>query len=299
MAKSEPNRYEKVIKQCNKLYGGFKDADKVVGAVYATIDDYFKTYPLEPMPVIDLEKSTEQMRSGISMDLNPHLKSAEVVSLLKKLSEALLKGNPKLKGTVASLHRRFDQFLANATSETSKEDILGLRDLLIKETMLEQDLATFLFSLVLSSFYRQHLEISSEALRTDLWEGGNCPLCGEKPHFGMLRAEDGAKQMECWLCSTTWVHDRVKCPYCNNEERDELGYFTVEGNDICRVQYCKSCCQYYKVFDARKFSVDGDVFLPIHNLATLAYDLLARQEGFTPGSGLEWVNESELPERQD
>jgi formate dehydrogenase accessory protein FdhE len=299
LAKSAPNRYEKDITQCSKLYEGFKDADKVVTSVFAVIDKYFQEYPLEPMAVVDLEKSTEQMRAGVSMDLNPPLKSAEIITLLKKISDTLLKGNSKLKGTVASLHSRFDQFLSDSDPETSKEALYDLHDSLIEEALLEQDLATFLFSLALSSFYRQHLKHSSEVLRTDLWEGGNCPLCGEKPHFGTLRAEDGAKQLECWLCGTDWVHSRVKCPYCNNEERDELGYFTVEDNDICRVQYCKSCCQYYKVFDARKFAADGDVFLPIHNLATLAYDLLARQEGFTPGSGMKWVNESELQERQD
>ena len=170
---------------------------------------------------------------------------------------------------------------------------------MIKETVLEQDLATFLFPLMLSSLYRQYLQSSAEVLRTDLWEGGDCPLCGEKPHFGMLRPEDGAKQLECWLCGTRWVHTRIKCPFCNNEEQESLGYFTIEGNDICRVNFCKSCSHYYKIFDARKFQTDGDLILTVHNLATLDYDLKAREEGFTPGSGLEWVNEMEIANRQD
>jgi len=41
------------------------------------------------------------------------------------------------------------------------------------------------------------------------------------------------------------------------------------------------------------------LILAIHNLATLDYDFLAGKEGFSPCSGLEWVNESELPDRQD
>lgn len=299
MAKSEPNRYEKEIERCSKLYAGFKGADKIVGSVYTAIDQYFKEYPLEAIPVIDLEKSTEQMRAGISMALKPDLKSAEVIGLFKKVSEALLAGNPKSKGTVSALHCRFDQFLAESAPLADREKLFDLRDSLIKETLLEQDLATFLFSLVLSSLYRQYLQSSTEVLRTDLWEGGDCPLCGEKPHFGLLRPEDGTKQLECWLCGTRWVHTRIKCPFCNNEEQEDLGYFTIEGNDICRVNFCKSCSHYYKIFDARKFQTDGDLVLTVHNLATLDYDLKAREEGFTPGSCLEWVNEKDIANRQD
>ena len=157
----------------------------------------------------------------------------------------------------------------------------------------------FLFSIALSSFYKQLLQSTAEVLQTDLWKEGNCPLCGEKPHYGLLRPEDGAKELECWLCGTKWVHTRIKCPFCSNQEQEELGYFTVENREICRINFCQQCCQYYKIVDARKFNTSGDIALAIHNLASLSHDLLARQEGFAPGSGLEWVNPKEIADRQE
>lgn len=291
--------YPDEISRCSRIYKGFSEAEPIVSAVFKAINNYFEKHPLNPLPIIDLEDSTKQIRAGESINLNPALSTKDVVELLKRISEAMLVVNPQLKEIVEHLKDSFDLFLAEFPDEVSKKDINDLRDLLIKETVLEQDLATFLFSMMLSSFYRQQLESSSEVLRTDLWEGGDCPLCGEKPHFGMLRSEDGAKVLECWLCGTRWVHTRIKCPFCNNEEQEDLGYFTAESNEICRVNFCKLCCQYYKVFDARKFDADGALSLTIHNLATLAYDLLARKEGFTAGSGLDWVNENEVSDRQD
>ncbi|MCJ7806101.1 MAG: formate dehydrogenase accessory protein FdhE [Clostridia bacterium] len=287
------------VLRCGRLYKGFSDAEPLVRAVCSTINQYFTENPLTPLPVIDLEKSTEQIRAGQPIGLNPALVTKDVIELLKRMSKSILGANPQLREIVESLHERFDRFLADFPAEVKKEEIYDLRNSLIKETVLEQDLATFLFSLMLSSLYRQYLQSSAEVLRTDLWEGGDCPLCGEKPHFGMLRPEDGAKQLECWLCGTRWVHTRIKCPFCNNEEQESLGYFTIEGNDICRVNFCKSCRQYYKIFDARKFQTDGDLVLTVHNLATLDYDLKAKEEGFTPGSCLEWVNEKEIANRQD
>ena len=293
------NGYGKELEQCSLIYKGFSDSEPLIKLIYEAISAYFKENPLTPLPVIDLEDSTDKIRAGESINLNPVLETAAVVELLKQMSEVLLKVNPRLKKTVSHLKESLDCFLADFPTGVSKKDIYGLCDTLIKETVLEQDLATFLFSLMLSSFYRQHLQLSAEVLRTDLWEGGGCPLCGEKPHFGMLRSEDGAKQLECWLCGTKWLHTRIKCPFCENEEQEDLGYFTAEDNEICRVNFCKSCCRYYKIFDARKLNSDGDLVLSIHNLATLDHDLLARKEGFTSGSVLEWVNENEVSDRQD
>ena len=290
---------EKEIKRCERLYKGFNEAAPFLKAVCNAADNYFKENPVKLAPFFDAEESEQQIRNGVSIGLNPSLETKEIVGMLKEISKAIAKANPKLKGLVKELSEKSDLLLENYPQDVSKDIVIDFRDSLIKETMLEKDLATFLFSFMLASFYRQQLKTIIEVLRTDLWEGGNCPTCGEKPHFGMLRPEDGAKQLECWLCGTEWVHTRIKCPFCGNEDHEELGYFTVEDSELCRVNHCQSCCQYYKVFDARKFHADGEIVLTIHNLATLAYDLLARQEGFKPGSGLEWVNEDEVTDRQD
>ena len=288
------------LDRCERLYSNFNEARPFIKAVFKSVYNYFESNPVTPIPAVEEDKATDMIRNGESLELNPEIETRIVVDLLLSISEPMMEANPKLKKTVQQLKEHLEQFSADAPALINKEKVKSLQTLLIKETVLEQDMGTFLFSIMLSSLYRQHLYKTAEVLRTDLWEGGNCPLCGEKPHFGMLRPEDGAKQLECWLCGTRWLHTRIKCPYCNNEEQEDLGYFTVENQEICRINYCQRCCQYYKIIDARKFSGNSvDVALVIHNLATLSHDLLARQEGFKPGSGLEWVNENEIADRED
>lgn len=290
---------EEEINRCKKLYPNFKEAEPFITEIYKSADHFFKKHPAQFKPDIDAQCAESKIRQNESLKLSLPLETKGVAGLLKVMADAIKKTNPKMKGLAKEINDRVNIFEKEAPSEISKEDVIDFRDSLIKEGVLERDLATFLFSFLLSSFYRQQLQSILEVLRTDLWEGGNCPACGEKPHFGILTPDEGRKQLECWLCGAEWMHTRIKCPFCDNEDREKLGYFTVEDIEKCRVQYCNACCHYYKVFDLRKFSADGSLILPVHNLATIDYDLIARQEGFTPGSGLEWVNEHEVSDRQD
>ena len=293
--------YEQEIERCKKLYDDFADGAGYVESIFNVLDQYYSKnsgafVPAE-LPISQTEEATDLMRKDQSLRFRPDLDTKLFVDLFNTVCKETAKKNPLLKPIINEIADKTDSYFSEKKSTISLEEIDQFRKLLIEETAMENDLATFLFSIVLSSIYRRQLESIAEVLRTDLYEGGDCPLCGEKPHYGMLRTEDGAKQLECWLCGTRWVHTRVKCPYCSNEEREELGYFTIEGQDICRVNYCHSCSCFCKIFDLRQFSMDGDIVLAIHNLATLNNDLLAGKEGFSPGSGLEWVNESELPDR--
>ncbi|MFO7951829.1 MAG: formate dehydrogenase accessory protein FdhE [Bacillota bacterium] len=299
MTKLDRANWEEEIKRCTRLYGSFGDAEPFVRAVYSAAEDFFKNNSLDVVPHFDADEAEKMIRAGRCINLNPPMDTTLVTSFLKKMNESLLKVNPQLKDTVKELEQKYEQFLNRFPDEVSKENVIELRDYLIKETGLEKDLATFLFSFLLSSMYRPQLYSISEVLRTDLWERGDCPLCGEKPHFGYLTQESGKKMLVCWLCGTEWLHTRIKCPYCDNEDHEKLGYFTVEDSEICRVNFCQVCYQYYKIFDARRLNADGIKDLSIHNLATVSQDLLARQEGFLPGSGMEWVNDTEVPDRQD
>ena len=292
-------KWEEEIERCTRLYEGFADAAPFVKAVYQCVDRFGEDHPITPQPAVDPEEAADMLRAGRSLGANPAIDTEDAVQLLTRISEALLEANPELEATLKILEEKLVQFLLNSPDEVSKEDMWSLRQVLVKDTELEQDLATFLFSTTLSSLYKQYLQLTAEVLRTDLWQGGDCPLCAEKPHYGLLRPEDGAKELECWLCGTKWVHTRIKCPFCGNEEQDDLGYFTVEDQEICRVSFCQRCRQYLKIIDARKFDASGGIILSIHNLASLSHDLLARQEGFAPGSGLEWVNPGEITDRHE
>jgi formate dehydrogenase accessory protein FdhE len=285
------------LERCARLYSGFNEAVPFIRAIYECVDRFSADHQITAPVHVDPDTASSRLRAGCPLDLNPDLDTEHVVELLRRMSHTLVDVSPELRTFAVALEDSLDHFLADASETVRKDDVWGLRDRLVHETQLKQDLATLLFCSALSCLYRRWLQPTAEAVRTDLWEKGSCPICGEKPHFGMLRHEDGAKVLECWLCGTNWLHTRIKCPFCDNENQDDLGYFTVGDQEICRVTYCLRCHSYLKIFDARRLDSKRRTILAVHNLATLSHDLLARQEGFMAGSGLEWVNPEEMADR--
>ncbi len=296
--------YRAEIERCSNMYRHFKDGAGYIRAVFEGLESYFdqsdQNLPIQNMLQVAPDETlntTDLMKKDSSLRLQPPVNQQLFIDLFRLSCEQTVKSNPNLEQIMEQVTGKVEEFIYHSEEELHLHTLKLLMASLVKETSIGQDMATFLFSIILSSIYRQQFENIRKVVRIDLYEGGDCPLCGERPHYGYLRQDDGAKVLDCWLCGTQWAHNRVKCPYCNNEEREELGYFTVEGIDVCRVNYCHRCRQYCKIIDARNFNLDSSLILAIHNLASLGHDLLARKEGFSAGSGLEWVNEEELSER--
>jgi len=294
LGKRQLPEWQKDLKRCTRLYEGFTDAAPFFTAVYECVQEFFEKRPVKPGPPVDPEQAEDSLRTGTSLQVNVPLDTKDMVDLLQSTGIVLAEANPKLKDAAGVLRKYAEQLAPDYPESILKQDVRDLCERLVSDGDWEQDLATFVYTLTLSSFYKRSLKDTAESLRTGLWVEGHCPLCGEKPHYGILRADDGAKELDCWLCGTGWVHTRIKCPYCGNEEQEDLGFFTIEGQETCRVNVCRRCHQYCKIIDGRRLKGAGRVFLDIHNLASLSYDLVARQEGFTPGSGLEWVNAEEM-----
>ena len=294
MGKRQLPEWHKDLKRCTRLYEGFGDAAPFFTAMYECVGTFFADRAVTSAPPVDPQETEDSLRSGISLEVNVPMDTQEVVDLLQRMSVVVVEANPELKGPAGVLREYAEQLIMDSSKRIRKQDVRDLCDRLVADGGWEQDLATFVYTLAMSSFYKRCLQQPAEALQAALWTEGHCPLCGEKPHYGVLRADDGAKELECWLCGTKWVHTRIKCPYCGNEEQEDLGYFTVEGQETCRVNVCRRCHQYCKIIDGRRLKGGGGVFLDIHNLASLSHDLVATQEGFTPGSGLQWVTAEEI-----
>ncbi len=294
MGKRQRPAWQRDLKRCTRLYEGFADAAPFFTAMYEYVDTFFADHAVASGPPVDPEEAADMLRSGRSLEVDVLLDTQDVAHLLTRLSHVLAEANPELAGPASVLREYAGELLRESPSKIRKQDVRDLCDRLVADGDWEQDLATFIYTLSTSSFYKRCLQETVESLQTGLWIEGHCPLCGEKPHYGLLRSDDNAKELECWLCGTKWVHTRIKCPYCGNEEQEDLGYFAVEGQETCRVNFCQRCHQYCKIIDGRKLKGGGQVFVDIHNLASLSHDLAARQEGFTPGSGLQWVNAEEI-----
>jgi len=294
MARGEKEDFEKEFERCLKLYSGFEEAEEFLRQVFNEVFGFLERKKsislVDHFPLPEKERTREDFKNGKSLEYKPRIKAEEILELLHILCDVFIRVNPGLEETVKKAKERFESFLKTASEFVEFKKIKQLWQELEQENLLENDLLNFLFINSLSAIYKNSHDNIIEDLPKQLWEEGHCCLCGEKPHYGLLRYEDGAKILECWLCGTRWGQMRIKCPFCSNETPEELGYFTVEDNKHCRIQFCNKCKTYYKLIDARELGKTRKIVLPLHHLATLSHDLLAEKEGFLPGSGLRWVN---------
>jgi len=247
----------KEIELCSRLYPQIEAAMPLLKAIYKAKD---RDVP-NPHWVGEFYAQVTSVSNCIS-DVRPELRED-----LEKLAEYL--------------HRRDIEQAGN---------ILELINSVIVQTSLSADLVTFILTVSIGSL-QQNGKLR-DVFANDSTEHKHCPTCGLPPHYGTIK-EDGTRHLECWLCGTTWVHPRLKCPYCFITEQEDQGYFTTKETGCCKVHFCKSCNKYYKIFDTRLVG-KPDIIAFIHNLATLSLDTLAVKEGFHPGSGLRWVSESEI-----
>ena len=111
------------------------------------------------------------------------------------------------------------------------------------------------------------------------WENSFCPVCGSLPSIGILGGDrDGGMSLVCCLCETQWDFRRLHCPFCGNDNQNDLGYLCSETDEGYRVNYCNKCKFYLKVVDIRK---KGNVYsYPVEDILTLPLDILAQEKGY-------------------
>ena len=106
-----------------------------------------------------------------------------------------------------------------------------------------------------------------------------CPACGNRPQISALREySNGAKRsLICFLCGTEWEFRRVLCPNCGEQHKDKLPVYTADEFQHVRIEACDNCKSYIKCIDLTK---DGHAVPQVDDLATLALDLWAEEQGY-------------------
>ena len=241
---------------------------------------------------LNSDELKEKMKKSEVLIPDAYIKGEFIQTFLHNLCAGLVQNNKDFKKPLEHLQASVKDFLAEKNDIFPQSQIPILVERIVRETLLERDFITFIFVFIFSSFYYAPRSNFLEKLDTSFWEEGFCPVCGEKPHYGFLREEDGAKFLECWLCGTSWRYPRLKCPYCKIEDQEKLGFFTVGEDEVCRIYFCRKCQKYYKVFNWKKYTEKG-ALAAVHHLHTLHFDKLALKEGFSSGSGLKWVEEKD------
>lgn len=282
-------------KRCHELYSESKNLDTLL-LMFFQAKQLFKEQNEDIFEQIDckfdLEELKNKMRKSEKLIPDACLEGEHVQKFLANLCEELVKNNEDFEKPLEHLQASVKDFLAEKNDVFAQSQLPVLVEKIVEETLLERDFVTFLLIFIFSTLYYGPRENFLEKLDTSLWGESFCPVCGERPHYGFLREDDGAKFLECWLCGTSWRHPRIKCPYCDIVDQEQMGFFTVGEDKICRIYFCRKCQKYYKIFNWKEYAVEG-ALAAMHHLYTLHFDKLALKEGFSSGSGLKWVEEKD------
>jgi FdhE protein len=120
--------------------------------------------------------------------------------------------------------------------------------------------------LLIAQAVLKHLDLS-------LWNHGHCPVCGSAPRLADLSGEGGKRRLHCSLCEAAWPYPRLRCPFCENDNRKELSYLRAENEEGFRVDLCGRCNNYLKTMDLRE--ITGPIILPLDDVATWHLDIIA------------------------
>lgn len=169
------------------------------------------------------------------------------------------------------------------------EDLLGrlLQNRLSERTLGEEfgpegSLLFFFLVQTLKPTFESLAERWRSTLKDSSWAQGYCPFCGGFPGLGEIRKE-GKRFLHCPVCNTEWEYPRLKCPYCQNGDQEQLTYFQVEGEAENRVDICLTCRHYLKTLDSRE--IEGPLDFEVEDYLTLHLDHLAQEEGYIrPGT---------------
>lgn len=112
------------------------------------------------------------------------------------------------------------------------------------------------------------------------WRKPYCPVCGSLPALLCIKEKEGKRFGSCSWCGNLWQTNRIQCLYCQNQLQESLGYFTIENDEVYRVEYCDACKHYVKTIDCR--SLEDEPTLSLEDLTTLHLDMIAQKKGYKP-----------------
>lgn len=148
--------------------------------------------------------------------------------------------------------------------------------LIAKEVDLDSKVLQFLGQVALTPSIHA-LRDAVSANIADGWDYGYCPMCGSQPDMAYF-AKTGRRYLHCELCGEEWAFSRIRCPFCDNQDQETLGYFEAEEEEGFRVYFCRECMRYLKTIDKKAFEEMAP--LELEDLATIHLNILASQHGF-------------------
>jgi len=107
------------------------------------------------------------------------------------------------------------------------------------------------------------------------WMQCYCPICGSGPSMGQLADADPRRRLlVCGCCRTRWQFRRIGCPFCEDDNDQQLPSLSIEGEKQLRIDFCHSCSGYLKTYIG-----EGQESLMLADWSSLHLDFLAQDRG--------------------
>ncbi len=166
-----------------------------------------------------------------------------------------------------------------------------LDDGLVPKWSATLDVRPEVLHLVLINILRPVLEMKAKEVAGNLgdtsWDKGYCPICGAFPDMAVIKDKTFQRRLHCSRCRHEWRFDRVLCPYCGHEGKEEgTPYFFVEGKERETAFACEQCKRYIVTLNRVSDLADYDFDVVSMGLSHL--DVIMQEKGFIPAAFNEW-----------
>jgi len=242
----------------------------------------------------------------IQVEASKNIPEPQPILTQDEVNGRLMNGIPVLEWDAIHIdwpiYQKLFQKAASIISEHIEPPIKGLKNISFEITALQEiarawyegsslspwanthGIAEELLSAIVHCAIKPFLVSQAKAIapliKQEQWRRRYCPVCGGKPDFAFLDKEAGARWLLCSRCDTEWLFRRLECPYCGNNNQNDLAYFTDDKGQY-RLYTCKVCYAYLKAIDLRH--APAGALMPLERVLTLDMDRQGQEKGFKAG----------------
>jgi len=253
----------------------YTEISQWVGDLLSTTVEASKNFRPSDL-ILDFEHLPESWFQGKSL-INPEELSLDwehARELLKQLVDQIKTtedGQSQVQGLLQALAKENDdiQPLMKAVLTSDYKTVRTTAE----ELKIDPPVLTLLIRLSLRPALLDTARSVQNLMDLDKWHYGHCPVCGSAPRLADLSGEGGKRTLHCSLCETAWPYVRLRCPFCENNNKEELSYLRGENEEGLRVDLCSRCYHYLKTIDLRE--IPGPIILPLDDVATWHLDIIA------------------------
>src|SRR4030042_2211838 len=226
---------DRVIKRINAIEKAKPSHKEILQFVKYIIREQYKIKPLIKVEPVEINEETakQQMREGFPLIDKKEIKldMDSAATLFRKICRALQRRKDE---KIAVETKRISQALRKKEKDLQElfkkliDGDKGYLDSVSEKTGLNKWLLTFLAESSINPVLEAYADRLKGYVDQESWWRNYCPICGSAPIIGEFRKDEGERYLVCSSCGFPWRFNRLKCPFCSNENTEKLRHFHIE-----------------------------------------------------------------------